>query len=80
VTLRNAADGTRVLPAYISDNYVSMLPGETRKIRIESPADAVKGDLEVEVSGWNVQRVTAHPSSGSARAGAPAKHSGEIAR
>jgi hypothetical protein len=71
LTLRNAADGTRVLPAYISDNYVSLLAGETRNIQIECPANAVKGDLAIEVNGWNVQRVTAHPSSGGAGAGSP---------
>src|ERR1700688_2280517 len=28
VTLLSARDGTRILPAYLSDNYVSLLPGE----------------------------------------------------
>jgi hypothetical protein len=52
LTVRNP-DGTRVLPAYYSDNYISLLPGESREI--ESPASAAKGKLQVGVSGWNVQ-------------------------
>ncbi len=40
LTLLNAHDGTRILPAYLSDNYVSLLPGETTEIQIEYPASA----------------------------------------
>lgn len=54
LTLRHAAGGERVLPAYASDNYVSLLPGEKRLIEIECPASAVHGALEVAVDGWNV--------------------------
>ena len=31
------ADGTRILPAYYSDNYVSLLPGEERTITVRAP-------------------------------------------
>ena len=43
LTLVNAGDGTRILPAYYSDNYVSLLPGESKEIEIEFPAAAAKG-------------------------------------
>lgn len=49
------ADGTRVLPAYYSDNYVSLLPGEAREIAIEYPAGG--GAAQVGVRGWNVGSV-----------------------
>jgi subtilase family serine protease len=52
LTLRNA-DGSRVLPAYYSDNYVSLLPGESRAITINAPGAKVKGALNVTFSGWN---------------------------
>jgi hypothetical protein len=45
------SDGTRVLPAYYSDNYVSLLPGEAREIAIEYPGG---GAAQVGVRGWNV--------------------------
>ena len=54
LTLLNASDGTRILPAYYSDNYVSLLPGETREIEIEYPASAAKGAAQVAMRGWNV--------------------------
>ena len=53
LTLLNAADGSRILPAYYSDNYVSLLPGETREIEIEYPAAAAKGAAQVALRGWN---------------------------
>ena len=51
--VRDAATGARVLPAYASDNYVSLLPGEGRRITVEVPAPA--GGLTIELKGWNVR-------------------------
>jgi len=48
------ADGTRVLPAYYSDNYVSLLPGESRDIAVEYPGDSAAA--QVGVRGWNVEK------------------------
>jgi hypothetical protein len=59
VTLRLASTGTRVLPAYASDNYVALLPGETRQIVFESPTIAAANDLQVELTGWNTRPATA---------------------
>lgn len=45
-------DGARVLPVYLGDNYVSLLPGERREISI-----ACRGTcpaLRVGVRGWNL--------------------------
>ena len=54
LTLLDAGDGSRILPAYFSDNYVSLLPGESREIEIEYPSSARKGPAEVEIRGWNL--------------------------
>jgi hypothetical protein len=48
------ASGTRILPAYFTDNYVSLLPGETRDIEIEFPASAAHGPEQLTLGGWNV--------------------------
>lgn len=49
------AAAERVLPVYYSDNYVSLVPGETRTITIEAAAADLKGDEPlVMVDGWNV--------------------------
>jgi hypothetical protein len=54
LTLVNAADSTRILPAYYSDNYVSLLPGETKEVEIEFPAAAAKGQPQVNLRGWSL--------------------------
>ena len=58
LTLVNASDGTRILPAYYSDNYVSLLPGESREIDIEYPAAAAKGEPQVNLRGWSLAPTT----------------------
>lgn len=53
--LRRRQSGRRVLPVYYDDNYVSLLPGESRTIRIDADAANLHGDdPEVVVDGWNV--------------------------
>jgi hypothetical protein len=56
LTLVNAADGLRILPAYYSDNYVSLLPGESREIDIEYPSSAAKGEPTVKLRGWRLEQ------------------------
>jgi Glycosyl hydrolase 2 galactose-binding domain-like/Exo-beta-D-glucosaminidase Ig-fold domain/Glycosyl hydrolases family 2/Concanavalin A-like lectin/glucanases superfamily/Glycosyl hydrolases family 2, TIM barrel domain len=62
LTLVNASDGSRILPAYLSDNYVSLLPGESRDIDIEYPAAAAQGTAQIMLRGWNLaaQTVAVH--------------------
>jgi hypothetical protein len=54
LTLVNASDGSRILPAYYSDNYVSLLPGESREVDIEYPASAGKGEPQLNLRGWTL--------------------------
>jgi len=53
LTLLNAGDKQRILPAYYSDNYISLLPGESRTIQVEYPISAVHGPAEIALRGWN---------------------------
>jgi hypothetical protein len=47
--------GGRVLPVYYSDNYVSLLPGESRTVTIEAAvADLHDAAPVLFVDGWNV--------------------------
>jgi hypothetical protein len=64
LTLRDAKTGERILPAYYDDNYISLLPGETRKFRVEfgagqadSAMDARKHP-EITLDGWNIKPST----------------------
>ena len=53
LTLLDAKSKERILPAYYSDNYISLLPGETRSVEVDYPAAAARGDAEIAVRGWN---------------------------
>ena len=53
--LRRQHSGERVLPVYSSDNYVSLVPNESRTITIEAAEKDFNGeDALVMVDGWNV--------------------------
>jgi exo-1,4-beta-D-glucosaminidase len=51
--------GAPVLPAFWSENYVSLLPGESRNLTVRSSAHGGERVATVELGGWNVsdQRV-----------------------
>jgi hypothetical protein len=57
LTLLNA-DGSRILPAYYSDNYISLLPGETRDVTVEYPSAAAKGAAKIALRGFNLPSST----------------------
>jgi hypothetical protein len=56
LTLEDASTGDRILPAYYSENYVSLLPGEERTVSIEFPEGAVKPAIGLR--GWNLATST----------------------
>jgi len=68
VTLTNPADvlaffvrlrvlasdqGQRILPVFYEDNYVTILPGETVKVRFEFRANSLQTAPVVTADGWN---------------------------
>jgi len=56
--LVSTADDLPVLPVFWGDNYVSLLPEETRRVELSFPADALRGGEPVIVlSGPNVETV-----------------------
>jgi hypothetical protein len=52
LTLRDSKTGRRILPAYYSDNYFSLLPGQSRDLRIESTVAGQAPQLDLD--GWNI--------------------------
>jgi len=50
-------DGARILPARYSDNYLDLLPGETRSVEIRFPVQQGARPF-VKVRGWNVVPAT----------------------
>jgi len=53
-----------ILPCYWSDNYISLLPGETRTLEVAVPTDAIMEDIMLEYntfgSAANAIRVTSN--------------------
>ncbi len=54
LTVFFADDESEVLPAFYSDNYISLLPGEQRMIAVDLPAADGKRAIRVKLRGWNV--------------------------
>lgn len=54
LSLVNTKTKQRILPAFYSDNYISVLPGETKKITIDY-TPAADENAAVELYGWNVE-------------------------
>jgi len=53
--LRRGRTNERVLPVFASDNYVSLLPGESRTITVEAAANDLRGEPPlIAIDGWNV--------------------------
>jgi Exo-beta-D-glucosaminidase Ig-fold domain len=55
LTLLEADGKTRVLPAYYSDNYVSLLPGEKKEIVVGCSRAAAAGGVNIGLRGWNLE-------------------------
>jgi hypothetical protein len=46
------ASGEQILPAYFNDNYVSLLPSETRQVTVRYPEG--RGRASAMLRGWNI--------------------------
>jgi hypothetical protein len=55
-------DGKRVLPVLYSDNYITVLPGEPRRVRVACPAGAQCS--RIQIRGWNVDPTTVSVAGG----------------
>ena len=54
ISLVDSTTKKRILPVFYSDNYVSVLPGEEKKVYIDYTKNDNIDDAEVSISGWNV--------------------------
>ena len=51
--------GARVLPVYYDDNYVALLPGESRRLEVLCPAGPARC-AQVALRGWNAEPLGDH--------------------
>jgi mannosylglycoprotein endo-beta-mannosidase len=57
--LQHADTAKPVRPAFYDDNFFSLLPGESRTIRIDSADTAARsGQTQLRIDGWNVEAKT----------------------
>lgn len=56
ISLVDPQTKARILPVFYSDNYVTVLPGEEKKIILEVNQADGKKDQRIEISGWNLSR------------------------
>lgn len=54
LTLLNA-QGQRILPAYYSDNYISLAPGAVRSVTVQVDQPQLLRSAHIDVRGWNIQ-------------------------
>src|SRR4051812_563107 len=61
-------DGSDILPVLWDDNYISLLPGESRTVTASIAPEDLHGDeAGVEVSGWNVKTSTVSPGTSNSK-------------
>ncbi|MBD0779625.1 glycoside hydrolase family 2 [Maribacter sp. ANRC-HE7] len=58
LNLRNSATNERILPAYFSDGYFSLLPGEEKVLFFECDKADLPDDLKITAEGYNVDSQT----------------------
>jgi len=54
LNLRDAHTKERILPAYYSDNYITLMPGETKSIEVKFTAKDAGRKKMVSIEGWNI--------------------------
>ncbi|MBN2163136.1 MAG: discoidin domain-containing protein [Pontiellaceae bacterium] len=56
IRLQTSTDGKPVRPAFYDDNFFSLLPGETKTVRITYAKDIEPNSTQIIVDGWNINR------------------------
>jgi len=60
LNLRESATDERILPAYFSDGYFSLMPGERRIVTFECPKELDPSSYTISAEGYNVSRQSVH--------------------
>jgi hypothetical protein len=58
LSLIDSKTGKRELPVFYSDNYISVLAGETRKVLIDYTKLSSNANLKLSIRGWNLTEHT----------------------
>ena len=56
--IQRSGQSDEILPVFWDDNYIELMPGETRELTAKYlPTADISGDVELHVSGWNVNPI-----------------------
>jgi hypothetical protein len=58
LTTFNAKDNKQILPAYYSDNYISLLPGEEETLTLDLPPTPEHDPIRIDLRGWNATKTS----------------------
>ena len=56
----DARSGEELLPVFWEDNYISLLPGESRTLQVQHPSGRA---VKLSVTGWNVEPLDVTPET-----------------
>jgi exo-1,4-beta-D-glucosaminidase len=66
--IRRKNEDAEILPVLWQDNYIELMPGESREVTAQFLAsDALHGDSELTLAGWNIETATIPLNSSGAR-------------
>jgi len=54
--------GKRILPVHYSDNYITLMPGDTQNIALEFTSPLPAGQIEVAIDSWTSERLRLSPN------------------
>lgn len=67
--IRHKGENAEILPVLWQDNYIELMPSESREITVQLlSADALDPDSELVVDGWNIQTLRLPITGGKSRA------------
>lgn len=49
--------GKRILPVHYTDNYITLMPGDTEEIGLDFPADVPKDRIQIVIDSWTTERM-----------------------
>lgn len=55
LNLRNAATNERILPAFFSDGYFTLLPGESHIVTVDCAKNRLSSEMKITAEGYNVK-------------------------
>jgi len=54
VSITDGNTKARLMPVFYSDNYVTVLPGEQKKIVVDCDQFKCNKNIQVSINGWNM--------------------------